>query len=62
MAIKKVAEEDAGDFHFELHQKEDGKYTCVRSDVSDPTRQSEELTEVRDIPPNVFSLFNKLMY
>lgn len=61
MATQTVAQVDAGDFHFEL-KKEDGKYKCLRSDVSDPTQDPEEVTDLQDIPPTVFSIFNKLMY
>lgn len=60
-STKPLAEADAGDFHFELHKESDGKFHCLRRDVSAPMH-AEEVTDMRDIPPQVFSLFNGLMY
>ena len=60
MADRKIAEENAGDFHFELLKRGDGRYACMRSDVSAPAHL-EEVTELKDIPPKVLSIFNKLM-
>ena len=56
-----VAEADAGDFHFELYKSNDGKYRCLRSDVSDPMQNAEEVTDLQDIPSTVFNIFNELM-
>lgn len=56
-----IAEVNAGDFHFELH-KEDGKHRVLRSDISDPAHILEEVTDLQDIPPTVFNIFNELMY
>ena len=61
MAGETVAQVDAGDFHFEL-KKEGGKYKCLRSDVSAPAPDPEEVTDLQDIPPAVFTIFNRLMY
>lgn len=61
MTAEIVARADAGDFHFEL-KKEDGKFKCLRTDVSDPARNSEEVTDMKDIPSTVFNIFNRLMY
>lgn len=56
-----IASADVGDFHFEL-VKEDSRYKCLRSDVSDPGNTPEEVSDLSDIPSTVFSIFNKLMY
>lgn len=62
MPEQTVAKADAGDYHFELKKGKDGKYKCVRSDVSDPTGSTEEVRDLQEIPPQVFSIFNRLMY
>ena len=61
MTEQTVAKVDSGDYHFEL-RKEDGKFKCLRSDVSDPNGNVEEVREIQEIPPQVFSIFNRLMY
>lgn len=58
---KPVAEMNIGDYHFELH-KEGDKFKCLRSDVSDPAAPTEELIDPNEIPPQVFSIFQGLMY
>jgi len=63
MADKTVASADAGDFHFELKKNDDGTFRYVRSDISDPARTPEELSNPKEeIPPQVFIIFNGLMY
>lgn len=61
MTEQTVAKADAGDYHFEL-KKENGKFKCLRSDVSDPTGSTEEVRDLQEIPSQVFSIFNRLMY
>lgn len=61
MADQVIADTNAGDFHFELRKSEDGKFRCLRSDVSAPLL-TEEVTDLQDIPRQVFNIFNKLMY
>lgn len=56
-----LAQADEGDYHFEL-KKEDGKYKCLRSDVSDPAYHPEEVTDLRDIPSKIFKIFNRFMH
>ncbi len=60
MTSKLLAETDAGDFHFELHKEDDGKFKCLRSDVSAPAHP-EEVKDIHEIPQTVFTIFNKLM-
>ena len=62
MNMKPLAEVDAGDYHFALKKSDDGKYQCLRSDISDPMRNPEVVTDMQDIPPTVFSIFNGLMF
>ena len=59
---KTVATADAGDYHFELKKSNDGKFKCLRSDVSDPMHQSEEVSDLQEIPSTVFNIFKGLMY
>ena len=59
--VQKVAKADAGDYSFELHKKENGEFACFRSDVSDPTQNLEEVTDIQQIPPQVFSIFRNCM-
>ncbi|HEY6021135.1 MAG TPA: hypothetical protein VIY48_14880 [Candidatus Paceibacterota bacterium] len=56
-----VAQANAGDFHFELRKEDDGKFHCLRSDVSAPMHP-EEVKDLREIPQQVFTIFNGLMY
>lgn len=59
--MRPVAQATVGDFRFELHKGDDGKYKCLRSDVSDPVQNREEVTDLQDIPSTVFNIFNRLM-
>jgi hypothetical protein len=59
---KVLAEADAGDYHFELRKRENGTFSCRRSDISDPVRNPEEVKDLQEIPQAVFNIFNRLMH
>ena len=59
---KLLAEADAGDYHFELRKKKNGKFSCLRSDLSNPVRAPERVTDLRDIPPVVSKIFQRFMH
>ncbi len=57
-----VATADAGDYRFLLMQEigGGGKFHCIRHPTDDE-RNTEELTELQEIPTTVLSVFKKHM-
>jgi hypothetical protein len=55
-----LAQAEAGDFHFELRKKGNGKHEVLRSDISDPARTPEVVTP-QELPSQVFDIFKDCM-
>lgn len=62
MANNPIAQANVGDYHFELHKEEGGRHKVLRSDISDPARIPEEVAEVQELPPQIFSIFKNCMW